>query len=389
MLRYFGFCALAKWQNKIDRRSFVAAMGASGLLAPFSMAKTIHSGPSATISDAIQDVRRHGAVGNGATRDDAAFQAAVDNLPESGGIVHIPPGTYLRTAPTETHGKPILFAGSGQGTTFLKIAHPDNDIFVHSGVESAQFRDFTLFSSIQRTGGAYIRIDPGVGKIAYSSSIERVRMYGHHVGIDLVRCSDTRIRDCPIIGNALSYACVLVRNLTNVDSGDNSISGCFFSGAGGAGIRQESSGGLRLLDNKFNGLVDSFILCPQYKGSSTSILIIQGNSFENASRCNIFLQKGEDDSIFTYGSIIGNEFGYTPISIHVLSNGVVFQDFVISGNIFAIPEHGIGIMLDGGNTFCVKNNLFRGVASSGDSIKRTKNEMNPQIEGNIIRNLTS
>lgn len=376
-------------QIKMDRRAFVAAVGASGLFAPRSMAKPARGGAATAVLNEIQDVRRHGALGNGTTRDDAAFQAAVDSLPESGGMIHIPPGTYLRTEPTNTRGKPILFAGSGQGATFLKVGHPDNDMFVHSGVDSAQFRDFTLFHSVQRTGGAYIRIDPGAGKIAYSSTIERVRMYGHYVGIDLVRCSDTRIRDCPMIGNAQSYACVLLRNLTNADSGDNSISGCFFSGAGGAGIRQESSGGLRLLDNKFNGLVDSFVLCPQYKGHTTSILIIQGNSFENASRYNILLQKDADDSIFTYGSIIGNEFGYTPIAICVSSDGNIFQDFIISSNIFAIPENGTAIVLDGGNTFSVKNNLFRGVSNTGDSIKRTKNELNPQIEGNIIKNLHS
>jgi len=372
--------------RRMDRRGFVAGISVSGLLTTSAVARAVVPA-SRTGSGGVQDVRAHGALGDGTTPDDAAFQAAVDALPESGGTIHIPPGTYLRTGTTNTRGKPILFAGSGKGSTFLKVAHSHNDILLHSGTESCDFRDFTFFSTQQRTGGAYIKIDPGNGKIAYSSTIERVRTYGHYVGIDLVRCSDTRIRDCPMIGNAGSYACVLTRNLTNPDSGDNSISGCFFSGAGGAGVRQESSGGLRLTDNKFNGLVEGFVLSPQSDGRSTSILLIQGNSFENASKRGILLERGNGKSIFTYGIISNNEFGYSPVGIEIIAIGDTFYDFIISDNIFAVPDNGTGIIMNGGNTFSVKGNIFDGIKESGLAIKLTDSEKNPRVLDNIKRNI--
>lgn len=375
-------------EKNVDRRTFVFGLSAGGIVATAALAKTVSSSGTAPQShlSSTQNIRDHGAVGDGKALDDRAFQAAVDALPRAGGEVYIPPGTYLRTEPTHTHGRAVAFVGSGRGSTFLKVSHPNNDIFVHSAVESADFRDFTIFSTVQRTGGAYIRLDPGEGKINYSSVIERVRTYGHYTGIDMVRCSDVRIRDCSMIGNAGSFACVLLRNLTNADSGDNSISGCFFSGAGGAGIRQESSGGLRLLDNKFNGLVNSLVLSPQAQKQSTSILIIQSNSFENARENNILIDQGAGKTIFTYGIISNNEFAYTPTSINVRSDDKTFFDFIISNNIIAVPKNGDGIILDGGNTFLVSNNIIDFVSGQGRSITNTDNTANSTIRDNIFRN---
>jgi hypothetical protein len=370
----------------IDRRGFVATVGVSGLFAGSSLAQALAPSTKKGFSG-VQDVKDHGAKGDGATRDDGAFQAAIDALPDGGGTIHVPPGTYLLTQTTYTRGKPVLFMGWGKGSTFLKVAHTHSDILLHTGTDSCEFRDFTFFSTVQRTGGAYIRIDPGVDKIAYSSTIERIRMYGHYVGLDLVRCSDTRVRDCPMIGNPGSYAGILMRNLTNPDSGDNSISGCFFSGAGGVGVRQESSGGLRLTDNKFNGLADGFVLSPQSDGKSTSILLIQSNSFENASRHGILIEKGNGKSIFTYGIITGNEFGYAPTGIEISANGETFYDFIISNNIFAIPDDGTGIIMDGGNTFSVKDNIFDGINRTGQAIRQTSAEKNPRIGENVRRNI--
>jgi polygalacturonase len=44
---------------------------------------------------ARRDVRRHGAVGDGKHDDTKAFQAAIDDLPDAGGTVNVPPGDYL------------------------------------------------------------------------------------------------------------------------------------------------------------------------------------------------------------------------------------------------------------------------------------------------------
>ncbi|HEX5306317.1 MAG TPA: right-handed parallel beta-helix repeat-containing protein [Dyella sp.] len=64
-------------------------MASAGVAAaPHAAAGTAGAGTS-------NDVRRHGAVGDGVHDDTAAFQAAIDALPESGGTVSVPAGRYL------------------------------------------------------------------------------------------------------------------------------------------------------------------------------------------------------------------------------------------------------------------------------------------------------
>ncbi len=51
--------------------------------------------PSITYGSTSLDVTRFGAVGNGAMDDTAAFQAAINALPSSGGTIIVPDGTYM------------------------------------------------------------------------------------------------------------------------------------------------------------------------------------------------------------------------------------------------------------------------------------------------------
>ena len=51
--------------------------------------------PTRTRGATIINVRDKGAVGDGIHDDTAAFQAAVNALPSTGGTVYVPAGTYL------------------------------------------------------------------------------------------------------------------------------------------------------------------------------------------------------------------------------------------------------------------------------------------------------
>ena len=57
-----------------------------------AMAATV---PSRTRGSATRSVKSYGAVGNGIHDDTAAFQAAINSLPSTGGTVTVPVGTYL------------------------------------------------------------------------------------------------------------------------------------------------------------------------------------------------------------------------------------------------------------------------------------------------------
>jgi nitrous oxidase accessory protein NosD len=73
------------------RRRFSQAvlLAASGLFLATARAAARERGGGA------QDVRRHGARGDGTHDDTRAFQAAIDALPVAGGVVNVPSGDYL------------------------------------------------------------------------------------------------------------------------------------------------------------------------------------------------------------------------------------------------------------------------------------------------------
>jgi hypothetical protein len=78
----------------------------------------------------IEDVRSHGAVGDGVTDDRAALVAAIAALPATGGMILIPPGFDCHlSAGVTTGSKPVIFQGtglsskiSGTGFTILTLA---------------------------------------------------------------------------------------------------------------------------------------------------------------------------------------------------------------------------------------------------------------------------
>jgi polygalacturonase len=69
----------------------------------------------------VINVRDFGAMGDGNTTDTAALQEAIDSSDPNGGIVFLPPGTYLLTG-TLTLPSNVELRGSGSGQTILKVA---------------------------------------------------------------------------------------------------------------------------------------------------------------------------------------------------------------------------------------------------------------------------
>jgi polygalacturonase len=92
----------------ISRRDFLegtAGIALAAMLPGCEAAPVPASAPAAAVSTdrppmrsrgaTLTDVRRHGAQGDGAHDDTVAFQSAIDSLPDDGGTVDVPAGTYL------------------------------------------------------------------------------------------------------------------------------------------------------------------------------------------------------------------------------------------------------------------------------------------------------
>lgn len=81
----------------------------------------------------------YGAVGDGATDDSAAVQAAIDAAEVSGGIVYIPSGTYNMASSTLAIDKPIKFCGDGILNTTLSWTKTSGNCIEIGDVASSFF----------------------------------------------------------------------------------------------------------------------------------------------------------------------------------------------------------------------------------------------------------
>jgi polygalacturonase len=74
-----------------------ASLALSAVALPAAAASTVwwSATPKTVIGPTRIDVRTKGALGNGVHNDTAAFQAAIDSLPSTGGTVYVPAGRYM------------------------------------------------------------------------------------------------------------------------------------------------------------------------------------------------------------------------------------------------------------------------------------------------------
>lgn len=143
-----------------------------------------------------------GATGDGVTDDTAAIQAAIDSL-TSGGIVFLPEGDYLISAPvnlTTLDTDPgIIFKGAGTGRLGVETTHvtrilnsADTDGLVTRSLGGCVIQDLTIEDTNgARTTGAGILMQRTASAGQSSVIIKNVQVQGHQDGIRLVWSQQT------------------------------------------------------------------------------------------------------------------------------------------------------------------------------------------------------
>jgi hypothetical protein len=247
----------------------------------------------------VFNVKDFGARGDGITDDTASFVAAL----ATGGKVYAPDGTYL----VNTDALSLLVAGQqliGAGRTKTKIVTTGTGTLLTVAADNVVVQDL----SFQRLGG------PGVG--AGAGIVLQSGVYA-----TLSRLDISHFYRCMWAVNAYAWTLenvyfvsptqygLLIQNVASPDSGNQNIRGCTFdtSQPTAAAIRHESGGGLRVIGNKF-------LRCERHydlqvaDGASTSIIILEGNSFEVASVESIRLGRGGTSGQLAVVAIDGNTF---------------------------------------------------------------------------------
>jgi hypothetical protein len=260
-------------------------------------------------------VQDFGAALGGAVDETAYLQAAIDAA-VSGSVLELGGGTLLFSS--VTINKPLTIRGCGTKGTTLRTNSATANAITITTTSAVTIEDLTLDASVTRTAGAYIKVDPA-SSYNGNSTFNRLDVISPFIGLDFVDASDFTLRDC-YFGSCVSIG-VKIQNVATPDAGDSTIYGCTFDGGSGAtAVAQYSSGGLRITNNKFLDCAYQYLGEWSSGASATSILLINGNSFENASSACIGLNSTASTG-FAKVLIQNNQF-----SVAASATGILISD---------------------------------------------------------------
>jgi hypothetical protein len=286
-----------------------------------------------------------------------------------GGIVGV--GTELGVSNGNISASTIYTTDTSTGNIITVLGN-------NGTYNQVMFKDFSLICAEgTKPGGygiAFVPPNPGSHRI-YQSYVSNILIRYIPGGIDF-----TSVSGFTLTGSNFYFYTdtgVKVANPYAVDVGDSSITNCtFFNGNGatygsvGQGILQHSSGGLKIVGNKFNGGKYSYFLDVQ---GQSSILLMTGNSFENTSSASILcrnaVSRDPDNRIrFTNFVINGNQFAgnqrdiiFSEISEYHNSN--YWNNVSIVGNTFYFitdtgSKRDYSLELNSADHFMVAANVF-------------------------------
>ena len=310
----------------------------TNLNAPVTPTGTTTARTLANLFGDIVSVKDFGAVGDGATDDTAAMQAAHN----SGKLIYYPAGYYNFTSISMTHGGGIVgdgpqltqfFVNTASSTTGNSISYvsPTTEIC------GPLFRDFSIYvnGGTPKTEGAFLYVQ-GNDSASFTSGlyVENVYFYqGGYNHLRLINQVNYFITGCTF-QNYSNWGLSL-DNPGNTDAGDGTITSCFFNTARtGAtiGFVLGGAGGTRFVNNKILGgnyCINVFLT----HNTNSADLLIQNNSLEadQIACINIDRASGATAAI---GPILiqDNEFG-GPFGILSNPSASFIEGMLITGNV--------------------------------------------------------
>jgi len=313
------------------------------------------------------------------------LQAALDALPSTGGVVHIPPGVYEISEPLRITGEDVLIEGAGTATHIKNVNRAGAPAISITPPEPFD-RTSSRRTDRWRVQLANLRVtgNPGSGAGIDALWVNEIFLHGITVsehggaGILLDHCyEDPRINDCLITYNKGAGVDLLGCH-------DIVVSGCHF---------EENNDALRC--------IDSFNLC------------MTGNNLDDHLRHGVVIEN-------TYGSVVSGNmieecngaavildrdcYGDT-VSANVIAHnggGVELLDAhgcAISANTFTIVKERAVYIGPDSDRITVTGNNFSNSFIGGGEVKRGTNDLaaagitleetsDVAISGNVFSGLT-
>ena len=349
------------------------------------------------------NVLQFGAKGDGATDDAPAVQAAATAAVANGTGIYFPrTGARYAFGSTVTITGALTVTGDGGSSQIIQRAgSPTVTLFTVTTTQPCVFSGlyFGYGLTAMQTAGAAILFDTGTNsQINYGSTVSNCWFIYQNVCVDTERAAAFHFEgnQCTQNGTGL-----IIRNLANEDAGDNFVTGNMFEqdaadpnvGTQFAyGVIQYSSGGLKLIGNKFLGHAYGFVLSLDMRTiTATSDLIIQGNSFENMTQTAITVSQKSGSvagQTFDNVQITGNQIAFAASGI-LFVNGISGNNwvskFIISENIITVNPASSSACINilGGQNGYIGENVIGGPGTA-TGINTANSVFNTRIGNNVF-----
>lgn len=291
----------------------------------------------------MQDLTLLPGVDRSGTTDSTVALAAFFS---TGGVGYIPSGANIRFTRFTMAGGGIV--GDGLGNSILtSVDNSTSDVITYVGNSAPILRDFSLVGAASKVAGAGFNLAGPGGTSITGTRIDGIQIKGFPIAMHFTNAYGWMATASHFTGTQI---CMLVENRAQPDSGDSTVSGCYFGGTLGTtlGIAQYSSGGLKIIGNKFIGGLTGYLL--HYGSGPTGQLIIAENSMEDISGHLILLQQQSGfKELFGAVAIHDNFLGGVNAGmagIYCQPGQTMLTDLSIQGNRVFVQAGGTGIHLD-------------------------------------------
>lgn len=267
-----------------------------------------------TLVNPVLNIMQFGAIPDRNADIGPAITRALNHLPPSGGEIVFPGGEgggYYRLNTQVTVSKEsVLFSCAARGTMQLESVSTTAGMFLVTG-RNVEFKNLTFTDAVPatRVSGEAVLVDLSAGSARPVFDNCVFLAWGLRC-VHFIDAATWYIRNCYFV----SYrgVGVEIENRNVGDAGDSVLEGNTFDAGldvtanNAVAVLQRSSGGLRVYNNKFLGGLDHYQAVIDADVMATSILMIEGNSFENQLRDNIRLTS--ESIAFSKVIIVGNQF---------------------------------------------------------------------------------
>lgn len=360
---------------------------------------SIESGASITWSQLVPyyapgELLRYGAKCDGSTDDTTAFTRAGS----TGYLIHVPDGVTCKVSSGISITGGGIYGNGSYRSTICTSDTASANVFTYTGTVAGVFRDFALQPCTTKTGGFGLVIQPSAGEVS-GMRFQNLIFNGLPNAIDFEAASLWGMTD--VWAYNCTGDCYKIQNTNNQDSGDSNIKGGGCNNATSTSancIHYLGSGGLKVIGMKMNnGGVGLLLDLNTQASGSTSDLLVEGCSIENAHFSAFQAQRSSGTNIFTHIVFVGNQIRVASSSGTssgwFSNNGSNFLSRVtVNDNVIFVNDTGAatGILADWINDFQATGNNIVGNGGTAKGIQIGGNMGGTVVVGpNNIRGMGS